>query len=192
VPLKTKAAKRTIDIPRSLALILAEQVDTHADRRGRNGNPMFLFWTSSGRPHSQRNVSRELRRAMKAARSEDGSLAFPILSELDEDEKPVKVERGVLPSFHSFRHTAASQVIEDGDNVEEASWLLGHKDSTVTRRVYVDEIKSRERSSKRRAKLEARMGPTLSSLEGSTTVDRSRPLPTSENSKVIPLKPKAA
>lgn len=90
---------------------------------------------------------------MKTARFDDGSLAFPILSETDDDGEPVKVERGELPSVHSFRHAAASQVIEDGDNVEEASWLLGHKDSTVTRRVYVDEIKSAERSSKRRAKI---------------------------------------
>lgn len=94
------------------------------------------------------------------------------------------------------RHTAASQVIEDGDNVEEAAWLLGHKDSTVTRRVYVDEIKSRERSSKRRAKLEARMGPTLTALEGSAggsaKADQPRPVPTTEKGKVVPLKRHAA
>jgi integrase len=196
VPLKTDAAKRTIDIPRSLAVLYVEQIDAYSDRCGSNGNPAFLFCTASGRPLSQRNVSRELRRAMKAARFDNGELAFPILSELDEDGEPVKVERGELPSFHSFRHTAASQVIEDGDNIEEASWLLGHKDSTVTRRVYVDEIKSRERSSKRRAKLEARMGPTLTAIggstEGSAGANHSGPVTTPEPDNVVPLKRKAA
>lgn len=101
---------------------------------------------------------------MKDAKLANGRLAFPILSEVDEDEKPVKVERGDVPSFHSFRHTAASEAIHAGDSAEEVSWLLGHKDSTVTRRVYVTEIQSVERSAKRREKMEARMGGTLSSL----------------------------
>lgn len=87
---------------------------------------------------------------MKWAKLENGQLAFPILSNVDADGEPVKVERGELPSFHSFRHNAASNVIAEGDGAEEAAWLLGHKDSTVTRRVYVEEIKSAERSSERR------------------------------------------
>lgn len=195
VKLKTKAAERTIEIPRSLAVILAEQQLTTSDRRGLNGEPRYVYVTKSGRPLSQRNVSRELRAAMKAAKLDNGRLAFPILSELDDDGEPVKVERGILPSFHSFRHTAASQVIEDGDGAEEASWMLGHKDSTVTRRVYVAEIASAERSSKRRGKLEARMGSTLSalgSLDGSATTDEDRSEPDPEDGKVVALKPKQA
>jgi integrase len=194
VPLKTKAAERTIEIPRSLALMLAQHLLTTSDQR-RRGEHRYVFCTRSGRPLSQRNVSRELRRAMKAAKFENGRLAFPVLSETDDQDKPVKIERGVLPSFHSFRHTAASQVIADGDGAEEASWLLGHKDSTVTRRVYEHEIKSVERSSKRRAKLEARMGDTLAGLGGSAggsaSADQSRPVPTTENGNVVPLKRKA-
>ncbi|HEY1854345.1 MAG TPA: tyrosine-type recombinase/integrase [Solirubrobacterales bacterium] len=164
VPLKTEAAKRTIEIPRSLAVMLADHMARTANRRGIGGEPRYVFCSCSGRPLSQRNVSRELRRAMKAATFENGSLAFPILSETDQDGKAIKVKRGVLPSFHSFRHTAASQVIAEGDGAEEASWLLGHADSTVTRRVYIEQIASAERSSKRRAKLEARMGSTLAGL----------------------------
>jgi integrase len=196
VPLKTDAAVRTIEIPRSLAVMLAEHLLTTSDRRGRNGNDPFVFCTASGRPLSQRNVSRELRKAMKAAKLDNGRRAFPILHELDDDSKPVKVERGILPSFHSFRHSAASAVIHDGDGAEEASWMLGHANSNVTRAVYIDEIKTAERSSKRRAKLEARMGSTLTSLggssEGSAAPDQSRPETTTENGVVIPLKRKAA
>jgi hypothetical protein len=83
-------------------------------------------------------------------------------------------------------------VIADGDGAEEASWMLGHADSTVTRRVYIEQIATAERSSKRRAKLEARMGDTLAGLGGSTggsaSTDQSRPVPTTETGKVVPLK----
>lgn len=164
VPLKTKAAKRTVEIPRQLAVMLAGHLRATADRRGQNGEPRYVFCTASGKPLSQRNVSRELRATMRDARLDNGELAFPILSETDAQGKPLKVERGDVPSFHSFRHSAASEAIDAGDDAEEVSWMLGHKDSTVTRRVYLHEIKSRERSAKRRSKLEDRMGSTLSSL----------------------------
>lgn len=79
-----------------------------------------------------------------------------------------------MPGFHSFRHTAASEAIHAGDSAEEVSWLLGHKDSTVTRRVYVTEIQSVERSGKRREKMEARMGGTLSRLSVARTAEQDR------------------
>jgi hypothetical protein len=48
VPLKTKAAERTIEILRSLAVILVKQLMTTADRRGRNGEPRYVWVTRSG------------------------------------------------------------------------------------------------------------------------------------------------
>jgi integrase len=163
VPLKTKASERTVEIPRQLAALLAE----HKASSHFSGATDYVFCTRSGRPLSQRNVARELRATMKDAKLANGRLAFPILSEVDENETPIKVERGDVPSFHSFRHTAASEAIHAGDSAEEVSWLLGHKDSTVTRRVYISEIQSAERSTQRRERMEARMGDTLSTL-GST------------------------
>lgn len=135
-----------------------------------NGGPRYVFCTRTGRPLSQRNVSRELRGTMKRAKLDNGRLAFPILSETNEDGKPIKVARGVLPSFHSFRHSAASHSIANGDGVEETSWMLGHANSNVTRAVYLQEVRTIERSAKRRGRLEARIGATLSSLatSGST------------------------
>jgi integrase len=82
---------------------------------------------------------------------------------MDEQGKPVPVPRGSVPNFHSFRHTAASEAIAAGDGAEEVSWQLGHRNSNVTRAVYVQEIKSAERSAKRRAKLESRYGRLLQS-----------------------------
>lgn len=195
VPLKTKAAKRTIEIPRSLAVMIAEHLLTTSDRRNGDG-PRFVFATRSGRALSQRNVTRELRATMTRARFDHGKLAFPILSETDDQDKPVPVPRGAVPTFHSFRHSAASHGIANGDGVEETSWLLGHKDSTVTRRVYIEEVTTAERSAKRRGRLEARMGSTLDALggstEGSAGTDEDQSLPTSAGAEVVELRPKAA
>lgn len=190
VPLKTEAAERTVEIPRQLAVMLAEHLLATADRRGRNGQPRYVFCTESGRPLNQRNVSRELRATMKAARLDDDQLAFPILSQTDDQNQPVKIERGDVPSFHSFRHSAASEAFDAGDDAEEISWLLGHKDSTVTRRVYLHEIKSRERSIRRRSKLEARIGSTLSDLgsaHGSAAPNRKRHSRTPQTAEVVEL-----
>ena len=66
-------------------------------------------------------------------------------------------QRGSVPTFHGFRHTAASVAIADGD-VEEVSWQLGHKSSVVTRTVYRHEVRSAERTAHRRAKMEERYG----------------------------------
>ena len=44
----------------------------------------------------------------------------------------------------------------------------GHKSSVVTRSVYVQEIKSAERTARRRAKMEARYGSALEGLDGSS------------------------
>src|SRR5947207_360207 len=96
--------------------------------------------------------SETLRRAMTAACKPNGKPTFSVLSAVDENGKPVPVPRGSVPSFHGLRHTAASEAIRDGESAEEVSWLLGHRNSVVTRSSYIHEIGSAERSARRRAK----------------------------------------
>lgn len=165
VALKTQESRRTVELPRQLAVLLAE----HRAASLHSKPDAFVFATRSGRPIGQRNVLRELRRAMTKATDERGRLVFPILSERDEHGKPVKVPRGSVPNFHSFRHTAASEAIAAGESVEEVSWQLGHRNSVVTRTVYVQEVKSAERTARRRSKMEARLGSLLEAT------DRHRP-----------------
>lgn len=59
-----------------------------------------------------------------------------------------------MPCFHSFRHTAASRAIANGESAEEVSWQLGHRNSVVTR-AYIQEIKTTEREARRRDRTEA-------------------------------------
>ena len=69
-----------------------------------------------------------------------------------------------MPSFHSFRHTAASRAIAAGESAEEVSWQLGHGNSNVTRAVYLHEIKSAERAVQRRARLQREYGAVLEAV----------------------------
>ncbi len=125
--------------------------------------PAFVFCTRSGRALGQRNVTRALRLAMRAAVNADGRPAFPGPARGRAPPVPVAV-----PTFHAFRHSAASQAIRDGEGAEEVSWMLGHRNSNVTRAVYVHEIKDAERKAKGRARMEARYGSALEALDRSS------------------------
>jgi integrase len=84
-----------------------------------------------------------------------GRPTFPALHERDERGRRLPPVPGTLPSFHSFRHTAASHSIAAGESAEEVSWQLGHRNSVVTRAVYVHELKTAERAARRRARFES-------------------------------------
>jgi integrase len=84
------------------------------------------------------------------------------------------VPRDTVPSFHGFRHTAVSEAIAAGESAEEVSWQLGHKNSLVTRAVYVQEIKSAERTARRRTRMEARYGAVLDAAGQATERQDSR------------------
>lgn len=104
-PTKTDGSARTVPIPRELGLILARHKLVSRDVRPET----FVFATCSGRPLSQRNVARALRKAQRHARDEHGQPTFPVLHEKAADGTPADVPAGVVPSMHSFRHTVASR-----------------------------------------------------------------------------------
>ena len=151
VKLKTDDSEGTVALPRQIALALLE----HRAQSEYSDYGDFVFCTSSGRPLGQRNALRALRAAQKRARTPDGDPTFPVLHQ----DGPVP--RGAVPTFHGFRHTAASYAIADGDTAEEVSWMLRHRDSTITRQVYIHEVQTAERKAKARAKLEARYSSVL-------------------------------
>jgi integrase len=63
------------------------------------------------------------------------------------------VPRGSLPSMHSCRHTVASRALLAGESVDEVAFLLGHRDGTVTRTVYVREVADARRRTMRRSRM---------------------------------------
>jgi integrase len=156
-PLKTDAAERTIEIPRQLAAMLLE----HRVRSKHTAPGAFVFASRSGRALSQRNTTRALRRAQTKARDPlTGEPTFPALQD------GAKVDRNTVPSFHGFRHSAASEAIAAGESLSEVSWQLGHANSTIAAGIYVQEIKSAERSERRRSQMEERYGALLEGPPG--------------------------
>jgi hypothetical protein len=67
----------------------------------------------------------------------------------------------VFATLHGYRHAAVSWALAQGESVEELSWQLGHRNSAVTRVVYSQEIKSAERTARRRARMEAQYDELL-------------------------------
>lgn len=157
-PLKTDESRRTIELPRQLAAMLLR----HRAASRYSTGPALVFCSRTRRALGQRNVTRALRSAMRAATDGEGHPTFPALHE---DGPPA---RAALPNFHAFRHSAASQAIRDGEGAEEVSWMLGHRNSNVTRAVYLHEIRDVERVAQRRARMEARYGSALEAMERSS------------------------
>ena len=63
--------------------------------------------------------------------------------------------------MHSFRHTVASLALLAGESVDEIAFLLGHRDGTVTRTVYVREVADARRRAMRRSRMSEAFGEVL-------------------------------
>ena len=154
---KTDGSARTVPIPPELAMVLAR----HKLAARYCAQADFVFATRTGRPLQQRNVARSLREAQVRALDATGRPTFPRLHETDADGKPVRVPRGMLPSMHSFRHTVASRALLAGESIDEVAFLLGHRDGTVTRTVYVREVADSRRRALRRSRMAAEFAGAL-------------------------------
>jgi hypothetical protein len=89
--------------------------------------------------------------------------------------------------MHSFRHTVASRALLAGESVDEVAFLLGHRDATVTRVVYIREIADVRRRSMRRSRMLAEYSGALrvalgSDGRGEQTQDQ--PTTTEQHSRV--------
>jgi integrase len=87
--------------------------------------------------------------------------SLPLGSSGMTDGMPVRVPRGTLPSMHSFRHTVASGALLAGESIDEVAFLLGHRDGTVTRAVYVPEVADARRRALRRSRMASEFAGAL-------------------------------
>jgi integrase len=156
-PTKTDGSARTVPIPRELAIVLTRYKSTTRYLAAAD----FVFAAGTGRPLQQRNVARALRGAETRAVDLDGRPAFPALHQVNDRGEPLTVPRGAVPSVHSFRHTVASRALLAGESVDEVAFLLGHRDGTVTRTVYVREVADARRRVMRRSRMTAEFGEAL-------------------------------
>ncbi len=107
------------------------------------------------------NHRRALRKAQERAADAEGQPAFPILHQTDTDGEPIPAPPGSVPSMHSFRHTVASRALLAGESVDEVAFLLGHRNATVTRVVYIREIADARRRHMRRSRMTAEYAGAL-------------------------------
>jgi integrase len=156
-PTKTDGSARTVPIPAELAEVLRR----HQQAARYTAASDYVFATGTGRPLQQRNVSRALREAQRRAVDADGQPTFSVLHNVDAHGDRVPVPRGTLPSMHSFRHTVASRALLAGESVDEVAFLLGHRDGTVTRTVYVREVADARRRAMRRSRMIAEFAGAL-------------------------------
>ena len=157
---KNSTALREVPIPAELATLLDRHRAERALEGVNVGEDAYIFSTATGGPLDHRNVRRILKLAQTRARTPDGRPTFPGLHERDEHGKPVKVPRGAVPNFHSFRHQAASQYIADGWRVEEVADLLGDTVKTIYQ-VYRHQIDNAERRRQRTERMAASFGSVL-------------------------------
>lgn len=176
VLVKTDDSSGVVPIP----LELAAELRAHRERSEFTAPDDYVFATRKGTPITQRNTNRALRDSMRAAVGKDGAKLFPILSEYQRDEnggivyeapksakrlrpdgtpvakgkpKRVKVPEGAVPSMHSFRHGVASRALAQGESVDELALILRHRDATVTRQVYMQDVQDARRMAARRDRI---------------------------------------
>jgi integrase len=126
---KTANARRTISLPRFLTQLLAE----HRLASPYSADADYVFPTNQGTPMDARNfVRRSLASALKGA-----GLVTP-------------GQTGVR--FHDLRHTYASIMIAQGENVVYVSRQLGHSTPAITLGIYahlIDQAEHARRATER-------------------------------------------
>lgn len=150
VKLKTDEGWAVLPISRRMVRLLAEhKLRSHYPTNSGN----FVFTTRGGRGLNRHDVLTLLKRTMKRAIDENGRPTFPVMY------TGAKLPRGTVPTFHSFRHSAAM----DCETPEEAQMLLRHKKMTTTTTVY-----RRHFSQKRQEALRARVEARVEATEGNS------------------------
>ncbi len=115
-----------------------------------------MFATCSGRALSQRNVARALRKSQQRATDEHGQATFPVLQ-----EESARLPAGAVPSNAFVPSHGRSRALLAGESVDEVAFLLGHRDATITRVVYIHEIANARRRHMRRSRMTAEYAGAL-------------------------------
>jgi integrase len=113
-PLKTKAARRAVPLPRAVVDLLTEYGDAQDKVRADAiywEDHGYVFATRTGRPTTQRNAHRTWARVLERAEVE---------------------HRGI----HHLRHTWITTLAEQGVHERTAQQLAGHADGRMTREIY--------------------------------------------------------
>ena len=128
-PTKTKGSKRKID----LSPILISELKKWKLSCPRTDLEL-MFPNEAGEPM---NYSNMVQRHFLPALVKAGIIEMEI-------RKQRKIDRGQKVRFHDLRHTYASLMIEQGENIKYIQTQLGHSSPTVTLNVYTHLIETHQ------------------------------------------------
>lgn len=148
VTLKTARSRRPVAITEQLG---SELRDIRPDRVTKH---QFVFCELDGRPYSQKQIERAIRRAAELA-----GLG-------DEMSGAIVIEHAPTP--HDLRHSHASALIADGWDVESVSRRLGHSNSAITLQTYTYEFETAQRRDEQRRSLTTLYGSVMEASQRST------------------------
>lgn len=137
VPLKTRNARRTLDLPRSLV----ERLKRRKLSSAHSSDHLLVFSTAIGGALDHRNVAR---RGLVAACRKAG---LPVISP------------------HGIRHAHASALLADGWDLAAVSRRLGHGSVAITASTYAHLLEDAERRQARRDRLDGLYGSSTSDVD---------------------------
>jgi len=134
-PVKSRAGRRTIFIPASVAALLSEWKEACPDSAHD-----LVFPTATGKPIALNNLTR---RAWEPLLKEAGIV----------NRRKVKGEIVESPKYspYAFRHYFASKLIEKGKDLKFIQTCMGHADIQLTLNVYGHLLKDKEAEHQRTA-----------------------------------------
>ena len=147
-PTKTKGSKRKIDLSPTLLTELKKWKlacpKTKPDPRNPDGPEIeieLMFPNEAGEHIDKNNM---IKRYFEPALGKAGIIEIEKEKEKVEGTKKIKVSRkikGPKVRFHDLRHTFASLLIEQGENIKYIQTQLGHSTPVVTLTVYAHLMK---------------------------------------------------
>jgi integrase len=148
-PLKTKAARRDIEIDAGFGTLLRQ----HKLASLFSGDADFVFPGADGDGRKHRSAGRGIERAVKKAGLGDGV------------------------SAHTLRHTFASRLILSGLDPVRVSKRLGHKNAAFTLKTYSHAFEQARHAEEMRERMGEINSPLLAAVNGMATSGGNRPQP---------------
>ena len=124
-PLKTKSSKRMLPLNMTMIKEYQRHKKWHAKEMQKNGySTNYVFTTKTGNFYDRKNI----RRALESFYSSIGIEP----AEYNENGKPI------FNGIHTYRHTFATQLAQNGVPIQTVSALLGHSDISMTTKYYIN------------------------------------------------------
>lgn len=134
--MKTATSSRKLSLPK----LLCDVLDSYIEKLPYNSKNSFLIGNEKGEMEFYDNLRMKFnRRIMKIRRQQEKEIREKPISEPDTDRlSDADIDDMLLPviKFYELRHTHATILLNNGENIKVLSERLGHKNITTTLDTY--------------------------------------------------------